>query len=232
MRSTGYLRKSGVTGGYQPPLQGGYAHPGACEKPGLRAAISRPYSCACVHRTALLFPTAPLFPWFPPWLITGRVREPMYCTGSVASLFNRRLSPVKGGRILSAPTTTAARSRPGRQVSDPYQAQKLLACSNQRDITYSPFTLTYYLRPRRWAMPGGLGNQRIGTGSVASLSAAQFSPPLVSSMYQVGRVRAPMYWYRVGSGIKKSLADWRDFSVCVGITYLPGKSPCKYCRRR
>ena len=47
--------------------------------------------------------------------------------------------------------------------------------------------------------PGGLGNQCIGTGSVASLSAAKFSPPLVSSMYQVGRVREPMYWYRVGS---------------------------------
>ena len=72
----------------------------------------------------------------------------------------------------------AARSRPGRQVGDPYQAQKLLACSSQQDTTYSPFTLTYYFRPRRWAMPGGLGNQCIGTGSVASLSAAQpfFSP--------------------------------------------------------
>ena len=100
----------------------------------------------------------------------------------------------------------AARSRPGRQVGAPYQAQKLLACSNQRDTTYSPFTLTYYLRPRRWAMSGGLGNQRIGTGSVASLS--------------------------VVTDDKKSLADWRDFSICVGIPYLPGKSPCKYCRRR
>ena len=133
--------------------------------------------------------------------------------------------------VSSAPVG-AARSRPGRQVGDPYQAQKLLACSNQRDTTYSPFTLTYCFRPRRWAMPGGLGYQRIGTGSVASLSAAQFSLPLVSSMYQVGRVRVPTYWYKPRSGIKKSLADWRDFSVCVGITYLPGKSPCKYCRRR
>ena len=44
MRSTGYLRKSGVTGGY-PPLQGVYAHPGACEKPGLRADSIRPYNC-------------------------------------------------------------------------------------------------------------------------------------------------------------------------------------------
>ena len=104
--------------------------------------------------------------------------------------------------------------------------------ANQRETTYSPFTLTCYLRPRRWAMSGGLGNQCIGTGSVASLSAAQFSPPLVSSMYQVGRVRALTYSYKLRSGIKKSLADWRDFSVCVGITYLPGKSPCKYCRRR
>ena len=53
---------------------------------------------------------------------------------------------------------------------------------------------------------GGLGNLRIGTGLVAALS--------------------------VVTDDKKSLADWRDFSVCVGITYLPGKSPCKYCRRR
>ena len=43
MRSSGCLRKSGVAGGFYPPLQGVYAHPGACEKPGLRAAISRPY---------------------------------------------------------------------------------------------------------------------------------------------------------------------------------------------
>ena len=74
---------------------------------------------------------------------------------------------------VSSTPVGAARSRPGRQVGDPYRAQKLLACSNQRDTPYSPFTLTYYLRPRRWAMPGGLGHQRIGTGSVASLSAAQ-----------------------------------------------------------
>ena len=71
---------------------------------------------------------------------------------------------------VSSTPVGAARSRPGRQVGDPYQAQKLLACSNQRDTTYSPFTLTYYLRPRRWAMPGGLGN-----------------------------LREPTYWYRVGS---------------------------------
>ena len=107
---------------------------------------------------------------------------------------------------VSSTPVGAARSRPGRQVGDPYQAHKLLACSNQRDITYSPFTLTYYLCPRRWAMPGGLGHLCIGIGSVASLS--------------------------VVTDDKKSLADWRDFSVCVGITYLPGKSPCKYCRRR
>ena len=107
---------------------------------------------------------------------------------------------------VSSTPVGAARSRPGRQVGDPYQAQKLLACSNQRDTTYSPFTLTYYLRPRRWAMPGGLGQSCIRTSPAASLS--------------------------VVTDDKKSLTDWRDFSVCVGITYLPGKSPCKYCRRR
>ena len=49
------------------------------------------------------------------------------------------------------------------------------------------------------------------TGSAASLSAAQLSPPLVSSMYQVGRVRDPMYRYRVGS-----------VSVCVTALLAPG----------
>ena len=102
---------------------------------------------------------------------------------------------------ISSTPVGAARSRPGRQVGDPYQAQKLLACSNQRDTTYSPFTLTCYLRPRRWAMPGGFGNQRIGTGLVASLSAAQLSPPLVSSMYQVGRGRELTYSYKLRSVI-------------------------------
>ena len=64
--------------------------------------------------------------------------------------------------------------------------------------------------PCPWFPPciksGGLGHLCIGTGLVAALS--------------------------VVTDDKKSLADWRDFSVCVGITYLPGKSPCKYCRRR
>ena len=90
---------------------------------------------------------------------------------------------------ISSTPVGAARSRPGRQVGDPYQAQKLLACSNQRDTTYSPFTLTCYLRPRRWAMPGGLGHLCIGTRLVASLSAAQLSPPLVSSA-PVGAARS------------------------------------------
>ena len=132
----------------------------------------------------------------------GRVRALVYRykIGSVSVCGTALFFPI------SSKPVGAARSRPGRQVGDPYQAQKLLACSNQRDTTYSPFTLTYYLRPRRWAMPGGLGHQRIGTSPAASLS--------------------------VVADDKKSLADWRDFSVCVGITYLPGKSPCKYCRRR
>ena len=116
---------------------------------------------------------------------------------------------------VSSTPVGAARSRPGRQVGDPYQAQKLLACSNQRDTTYSPFTLTYYLRPRRWAMSGGLGHLCIGTGSLASLSAAQLSPPLVSSMYRIGRVRDPMYRYRVGSVF-----------VCGTVLPRPWFPPC------
>ena len=48
---------------------------------------------------------------------------------------------------------------------------------------------------------GGFGNQCIDTGLVASLSAAQLFPPLVSSMYRIGRVRAVAYRYGVGSGI-------------------------------
>lgn len=140
---------------------------------------------------------------------------------------------------VSSTPVGAARSRPDRQVGDPYQAQKLLACSNQRDTTYSPFTLTCYLRPRRWAMPGGLGHQRIGTGSVASLSVVTalprpWFPPCIESG-GLGHQRigtSPAALLSVVTDDKKSLADWRDFSVCVGITYLPGKSPCKYCRRR
>ena len=125
-------------------------------------------------------------------IVTGRVRELTYWyrVGSVSVCGTALFSPV------SFTPVGAARSRPGRQVGDPYQAQKLLACSSQQDTTYSLFTITYYLRPRRWAMPGGLGHQRIGTGSAASLSAAQLSPPLVSTMYQVGRVRAVMYPYK------------------------------------
>ena len=56
--------------------------------------------------------------------------------------------------------------------------------------------------------------------------------PSPTQVGDAGRVRELTYSYKLRSGIKKSLADWRDFSVCVGITYLPGKSPCKYCRRR
>ena len=98
-------------------------------------------------------------------------------------------------RILSAPTTTAAEPPTGRLIVDPYQAQKLLACSNQRDTTYSPFTLTYYLRPRRWAMPARLGHLCIGTRLVASLSAAQPSPTLPRFLRRIvtGRVREPTY---------------------------------------
>ena len=79
---------------------------------------------------------------------------------------------------VSSTPVGAARSRPGRQVGDPYQAQKLLACSNQRDTTYSPFTLTYYLRPRRWAMPGGLGTPmyRYRVGSVSVCGTALPAP--------------------------------------------------------
>ena len=54
--SSGCLRKSGVSGGCYPPLQGICVHPGACGNPGLRAAI-RPYSprvqngfCAVTNR--------------------------------------------------------------------------------------------------------------------------------------------------------------------------------------
>ena len=49
MRSSGCFLKSVVAGGFYPPLQGGYAHPGACEYPGLRADSIRPYR-ACARR--------------------------------------------------------------------------------------------------------------------------------------------------------------------------------------
>ena len=32
--------------------------------------------------------------------------------------------------------------------------------------------------------------------------------------------------------LKKAPPIGETFCLCVGITYLPGKSPCKYCRRR
>ena len=79
----------------------------------------------------------------------------------------------------------------------------------------------------------GLSNKEYCIQHGLSDSRPRFPPYIVT-----GRVRAPTYWYKPRSVIvcvtddKKSLADWRDFSVCVGITYLPGKSPCKYCRRR
>ena len=39
------LAKTGVAGGFYPPLQGVCIHPGVCEKPGLRADSIRPYRC-------------------------------------------------------------------------------------------------------------------------------------------------------------------------------------------
>ena len=122
---------------------------------------------------------------------------------------------------VSSTPVGAARSRPGRQVGDPYQAQKLLACSNQRDTAFSPFTLTYYLRPRRWAMPGGLGHlHRHRVGSVSVRRHSHFPPP-VSSMYRIGRGRALTYSYkprcvfvRRHSRQKKPRRLARLFSLC------------------
>ena len=104
---------------------------------------------------------------------------------------------------ISSTPVGAARSRPGRQVGDSYQTQKLLACSNQRDTTYSPFTLTYYLRPRRWAMPGGLGNLRIDAGSVASLSVGTAFPlPRFPPCIESGGLGH----LRIGTGLVASLS--------------------------
>ena len=81
--------------------------------------------------------------------------------------------------LLASPRGKPRRlRRSSRQVGDPYQAQKLLACSSQQDTTYSLFTLTYYFRSRRWAMPGGSGNQRVGTIPVRHCPAA-LPPPYV-----------------------------------------------------
>ena len=66
---------------------------------------------------------------------------------------------------VSSTPVGAARSRPGRQVGDPYQAQKLLACSSQQDTTYSLFTIHYYLLPS----PTQVGD----AGRVRALASAQ-----------------------------------------------------------
>ena len=188
---------------HSPPLPPVSSTPvgAARSRPGRQ--VGDPYQAqkllACSNQRDTTYSPFTLTYYFRPrrWAMPGGLGHRRIGTGSVASLSVAQLSPP----LVSSTPVGAARSRPGRQVGDPYQAQKLLACSNQRDTTYSPFTLTYYLRPRRWAMPGGLGHQCIGTGSVASLSAAQFSPPLVSTMYQVGRVRAVMYPYKPRSVI-------------------------------
>ena len=134
--------------------------------------------------------------------------------------------------LVSSTPVGAARSRPGRQVGDPYQAQKLLACSSQQDTTYSLFTITYYLRPRRWAMPGGLGQSCIGTNPEASLSAAQpylllrFPPYIVT-----GRVRELTYRNGVGSvtvcvtDAKKASPIGETFLFVLALPIFPASHP-------
>ena len=62
-------------------------------------------------------------------------------TGLVASLSAAQLSPP----LVSSTPVGAARSRPGRQVGDPYRTQKFLAYSNHRDTHL--FTIHSYLLP-------------------------------------------------------------------------------------
>ena len=60
--------------------------------------------------------------------------------------------------------------RSGRQVGDPYKLKSFWLAVTNGIPTYSPFTLTYYLRPHKWALPGGLGSHRVGTEHEASLA--------------------------------------------------------------
>ena len=63
---------------------------------------------------------------------------------------NHRVVPFNEVHSLSQPIRAASSLREGAK-----------GASRQRGhVPYSPFTLTYYLRPRRWALPGGSGNQR------------------------------------------------------------------------
>ena len=76
------------------------------------------------------------------------------------------------GRILSAPTTAAAEPPTGRHARRPLQ-------------------LTYTNRFLSGTLPGGAGNQRIGTEDVASLSggtaaAGGFYPPLQGVAKTIG----------------------------------------------
>ena len=102
----------------------------------------------------------------------------------------------------------------------------------QQPTGYHLFTITYYLRPRRWAMPGGLGQSCIGTNPEASLSAAQpylllrFPPYIVT-----GRVRELTYRYGVGSvtvcvtDAKKASPIGETFLFVLALPIFPASHP-------
>ena len=111
----------------------------------------------------------------------------------------------------------------------------------QQPTGYHLFTIHSYLLPSPTQV-GDAGRvralvyrYRVGSGSVCGTATSRPRFPLCNESGGLGQscIRtSPAASLSVGTADKKSLADWRDFSVCVGITYLPGKSPCKYCRRR
>ena len=63
---------------------------------------------------------------------------------------NHGVVPFNEVHSLSQPVRAASSLREGAKA----------AARQRGHAPYSPFTLTYYLRPRRWALPGGSGNQR------------------------------------------------------------------------
>ena len=87
----------------------------------------------------------------------------------------------RSGRLRASPTVGGGNhgvvpfnevhslSQPVRAASSLREGAK--GASRQRGhAPYSPFTLSYYLRPRRWALPGESRHYRIGIIPVASLS--------------------------------------------------------------
>ena len=126
----GFLRTG--RGGSKPP-----GSPGWRPLPGSKAfGLQQPtgYHLFTIHSYLLLSPTQVGD--------AGRVRVPTYRYKVGSVIVCRHCPPLPP---VSSTPVGAARSRPGRQVGDPYRTQKFLAYSNHRDTHL--FTIHFYLFP-------------------------------------------------------------------------------------